>query len=257
MTRLSSIRPSNLVLLAAAPFIIYLFATSSKYLRSLIAILGIGNNAGPIFVGFLLIVAVAILGYLSARHARFQAGAPVWLRVAALVAVPSALVLAILGFAAPQVLMPFAESVFYHALSENTSTLIDRSAQTWVLFPEVVEQVQTGLQVLLAVYALVVIAIPLSSRLSGKTLGYVHFGFEVLTGAVLFYLMFMAHWQFATGVAITFRAAIFAYIFAAILGLIWVGLQSFKPKARTTVVYGSVSLTLLAISAFFFHATSG
>ena len=76
MSRLSTIRPSNLVLLAAAPFIIYLFATSSKYLRSLIAILGIGNNAGPVFVGFLLIVSVAILGYLCARYARFTNHAP-------------------------------------------------------------------------------------------------------------------------------------------------------------------------------------
>ncbi|NVO56346.1 amino acid ABC transporter permease [Rhodobacteraceae bacterium B1Z28] len=252
MSRLSSIRPSNLVLLAAAPFIIYLFATSSKYLRSLISILGIGNNAGPTFVGFLLILTVAILGYLCARHARFEAHAPGWLRTSALAAFPAAVALSILGFVAPQVLMPFAETVFFHALSENTSTLIDRSNQTWVLFPEVIAQVQTGLQIVLALYAVVIGLCLLSARLNNPLSNYVGLGFEVLTGAVLFYLMFMAHWQFATGVAITFRAAIFAYIFAAILGLIWVGLQSFKAKARTTVTYGSISLALLAISAFFF-----
>jgi polar amino acid transport system permease protein len=251
MSRLSSIRPSNLVLLAAAPFIIYLFATSSKYLRSLIAILGIGNDAGPIFIGFLIVLTVAVLGYLCARNARFKE-APAWLRVSAMMALPAAIVLAVLGFVAPQVLMPFAESVFFHALSENTSTLIDRSSQTWVLFPEVIETVQTGLQIVLVIYALAVAAILFSSRLPNGSRNYVQLGFEVLTGAVLFYLMFMAHWQFATGVAITFRAAIFAYIFAAILGLIWVGLQSFKPKARTTVTYGCISLALLAMSAFFF-----
>jgi len=252
MSRLSSIRPSNLVLLAAAPFIIYLFATSSKYLRSLIAILGIGNNAGPIFVGFLLILAVAILGYLCARHARFEVHAPVWLKTSALMAFPAAVALSVLAFAAPQILMPFAESAFFHALSENTSTLIDRSNQTWVLFPEVVAQVQTGLQILLASYAVLLALCLLSARLPAMARGYARLGFEIVTGAALFYLMFMAHWQFATGVAITFRAAIFAYIFAAILGLIWVGLQSFKPKARTTVIYGSISLALLAVSAFFF-----
>ena len=159
MSRLSSIRPSNLVLLAAAPFIIYLFATSSKYLRSLIAILGIGNNAGAIFVGFLLILTVAALGYLCARSARFLTVAPLWLRGAALAALPAAAALAVLGFVAPQILMPFAESVFFHALSENTSALIDRSEQTWVLFPEVVQQVQSGLQVLLCVYAALVAVI--------------------------------------------------------------------------------------------------
>ncbi|WP_424830417.1 amino acid ABC transporter permease [Ruegeria sp.] len=252
MSRIKSIRPSNLVLLAAAPFIIYLFATSSKYLRSLIAILGIGENAKAIFIGFLMVLAVAVLGYLSARYTRFQTAAPMWLRLSALAAPVCAVALALLGWAAPQLLMPFAESVFFHALSENTSTLIDRSAQPWRLLPEVVGQVQTWVQVLLAVYALLVVVIPLTTRLPAKTAGFAGLGFEILTGAVLFYLLFMAHWQFATGVAITFRAAIFAYIFAAILGLIWVGLQSFKPKARTTVVYGSISLALLGISAFFF-----
>ncbi|WP_171232235.1 amino acid ABC transporter permease [Ruegeria sp. HKCCA4812] len=252
MSRLSTIRPSNLVLLAAAPFIIYLFATSSKYLRSLIAILGVGNNAGPIFVGFLLIVSVAILGYLCARYARFTNHAPGWLRVSALVALPASIALLVISIASPQLLMPFAESVFFHALSENTSTLIDRSSQTWVLYPEVVTQVQTGLQVLLAAYTAVVALSLLSARLQPPWRRCVLLGLECLTGAVLFYLMFMAHWQFATGVAITFRAAIFAYIFSAILGLIWVGLQSFKPRARTTILYGSISLALLAISAFFF-----
>ena len=252
MSRLSSIRPSNLVLLAAAPFIIYLFATSSKYLRSLVAILGIGNNAGPIFVGFLLVLATAILGYLCARHTRFEAQAPAWLRISALAAFPAAVGLSILTFVAPHVLMPFAESVFFHALSENTSTLIDRSNQTWVLFPEVVAQVQSGLQILLAVYAVIIALCLISGRVAKPMRGRVQLGFEILTGAALFYLMFMAHWQFATGVAITFRAAIFAYIFAAILGLIWVGLQSFKPKARTTMVYGAISLALLAVSTFFF-----
>ncbi|NOD76820.1 amino acid ABC transporter permease [Ruegeria sp. HKCCD4332] len=252
MSRLSSIRPSNLVLLAAAPFIIYLFATSSKYLRSLVAILGIGNNAGPIFVGFLLILTTATLGYLCARHSRFQLQAPAWLRVSAIAAFPVAVGLSILSFVAPQILLPFAESVFFHALNENTSTLIDRSSQTWVLFPEVVNQVQTGLQILLAIYAVVVALCFVSGRLANPLRSFVQIGFEVLTGASLFYLMFMAHWQFATGVAITFRAAIFAYIFAAILGLIWVGLQSFKPKARTTMVYGAISLGLLGVSTFFF-----
>lgn len=252
MIRLSSIRPSNLVLLAAAPFIIYLFASSSKYLRSLVAILGIGENAGPIFVGFLLILAVAILAYLSARRIRFQTIAPNWLRIAAVLAIPASAGLAILGLFQPQVLMPFAESVFFNALSENTSEFIDRSSQPWVLFPEIVAKVQMRLQALLVGFAMVVAVIPLTARFPRSMKAYVQIGLELLTGLVLFYLLFLAHWQFATGVAITFRAAIFAYIFAAIMGLVWVGLQSFKPKARTTVVYGSISLTLLAVSAFFF-----
>ncbi|MEX0317372.1 MAG: amino acid ABC transporter permease [Ruegeria sp.] len=252
MSRLSSIRPSNLVLLAAAPFIVYLFASSPKYLRSLYAIIGIGENAGPIFAGFLILLAVAALGYLCARNARFAEGAPAWLRVAAWAALPAALIALTLAILAPQVLMPFAESAFFHSLDENTSKLIDRSSQDWVLFPEVVGQVQTGLQTALGGYTALLAVFVVSTRMFGPARRYLRIGFEILSGAALFYLLFMAHWQFAAGVAITFRAAIFAYIFSAILGLIWVGLQSFRAKARTTVVYGSVSLALLAISTFFF-----
>ncbi|MDA5557782.1 amino acid ABC transporter permease [Shimia sp. MMG029] len=252
MLRLSSIRPSNLVLLAAAPFIIYLFASSSKYLRSLVAILGIGENAGPTFVGFLLLFIAAALAYLCARHARFVDAAPMWLRVAALAAPVCAIGVAAMGYAAPQVLMPFAESVFFNALGENTSKLIDRSVKPWALFPEVVTQVQSALQLLLVLFALLVLAIPFAAKLPAKLRNPAGLGLEILTGAVLFYLLFMAHWQFATGVAITFRAAIFAYIFAGILGLIWVGLQSFAPTKRTTAIYAAISMSMLAASAFFF-----
>ena len=41
MSFVRSVRPSNLVILAALPFIVYLFASSPDYLRSLRAILGI------------------------------------------------------------------------------------------------------------------------------------------------------------------------------------------------------------------------
>src|SRR5262245_42148804 len=56
------IRPSNLVILAAAPFILYLFATSKNYQRSLWAIIGVEDNAGALLHDFLLILTVFALG---------------------------------------------------------------------------------------------------------------------------------------------------------------------------------------------------
>ena len=70
------IRPSNMVLLAAVPFIIYLFATSRNYQRSLVFILGIEDRAGEILLGFLLLLAITLLGavlpylYLRGRFAQ-------------------------------------------------------------------------------------------------------------------------------------------------------------------------------------------
>jgi hypothetical protein len=55
---LKRIRPSNLVLLAAAPFLVFLFASSSKYLRSLKAIIGIEPGAPALLAGFLLLLAL-------------------------------------------------------------------------------------------------------------------------------------------------------------------------------------------------------
>ena len=50
MQALKSIRPSNLVILFASPFLVYLFFVSSDYLRSLRAILGIEDNALQQFI---------------------------------------------------------------------------------------------------------------------------------------------------------------------------------------------------------------
>ena len=50
MSFLRSVRPSNLIILTALPFIIYLFISSGDYQRSLRAILGVENgdlNSAP------------------------------------------------------------------------------------------------------------------------------------------------------------------------------------------------------------------
>ena len=59
---LKNLRPSNLVLLAASPFLIYLFASNDNYYRSLVFIIGIEENAGSIFWAFLLLATALTLG---------------------------------------------------------------------------------------------------------------------------------------------------------------------------------------------------
>ena len=46
----------------------------------------------------------------------------------------------------------------------------------------------------------------------------------LVNGAGLVFVFFFAHIAFAAGVATTIRAAIAAYILAALMGLVWVGL---------------------------------
>jgi len=65
MQALKSIRPSNLVILFASPFLVYLFFVSADYLRSLRAILGIEDNALQQFIAYLVLLAVLVLGFAA------------------------------------------------------------------------------------------------------------------------------------------------------------------------------------------------
>src|SRR5262245_8544074 len=67
MRFLKKLRPSNLIILSALPFIIYIFAASTDYRRSLAAILGIEHGSGLLLPGFLLL----LLAFSSALAAIF------------------------------------------------------------------------------------------------------------------------------------------------------------------------------------------
>ena len=54
LPRLDGLRPANLLLLLALPFLIWLFATSTDYNRSLAAIIGIERGASALLPGFVL-----------------------------------------------------------------------------------------------------------------------------------------------------------------------------------------------------------
>ena len=56
--RIEALRPANLLLLLALPFLIWLFATSTDYTRSLAAILGVERGSAAQFPGFLLLLVV-------------------------------------------------------------------------------------------------------------------------------------------------------------------------------------------------------
>lgn len=253
MPSLKSLRPSTLVLLAAAPFLIYLFASSSKYTRSLKAIIGVGENAAAEFQGFLLILLVLASGFIAARAWQMGALCPGWLKKLSTAAAPLHVVFLLVILARPDLVAGFVQSVFYNALDPLTSDLIDRSVRPWVLKAEA-KPVLADWTTYLTVAGLLLAAVVAGAQrfVGGKAGENLLLAYVVLSGGCLFYLMFVAHWGFAAGVAITFRAAIFAYILAAILGLVWTGLQTLRPGPRTYPVYATISAVLLAVSAFFF-----
>ena len=249
---LKRIRPSNLVLLAAAPFLVVLFASSSKYLRSLKAIIGIEPGAPALLVGFLLLLALLASGFLAARRWAMDAAAPRWLAAVARLALPIHALVIVLILAVPPLTDPFVQSVLFRSLDPAASELVDRAARPWTLKAEVLPLVSQRFRIGLAVYGLLFLAFTLAVAWAAGALrqGCIR-GFEAVSGIALFYLVFISHWGFATGIAVTFRAAVFAYLLAAVLGLTWTGLQSLRSSRATIPIFGAISLLLLAAAALF------
>ena len=183
---------------------------------------------------------------------RWTAKPPPWLAAAARLALPiHALVIALI-LALPALTGPFVQSVLFHSLDPAASELVDRAARPWTLKAEVLPLVAQRFRIGVAVYGLLFLAFTLAAGWgAGALRRYCVRGFEAVSGLALFHLVFVSHWGFATGIAVTFRAAVFAYLLAAVLGLTWTGLQRLRSARHTIPVYGATSLLLLAAAAFF------
>ncbi|HVR65908.1 MAG TPA: amino acid ABC transporter permease [Verrucomicrobiae bacterium] len=257
MQALKSIRPSNLVILFASPFLVYLFFVSSDYLRSLRAILGIEDNALQQFVAYFVLLAVLVLGLVAPvlRHLGKLETDPWRLRgwVAAL------LCLAVAVYAALSLDMSaFVNSVVSNSVDPFTSTLIVPAKTPRQLTPEALTYSMDFLRSCIKIYivaaaALTALAYFASKRASGRRLASAAFLLlAVINGGGALYLLLFAYVGFAAGLAVTLRAGIFGYVGAAILGLIWTGLRMLKPKRWTFVGLAALSVVLLAGSAYLF-----
>ncbi len=72
-----------------------------------------------------------------------------------------------------------------------------------------------------------------------------------INGLGLFLVLFAAHVAFAAGVATTIRAAISAYIIAALLALLWVGLQKLQYSSRGDFIFIGLTLLMACMAAWF------
>ena len=142
--------------------------------------------------------------------------------------------------------------MLFHSLDPAASELVDRAARPWTLKAEVLPLVSQRFRIGAAVYGLLFLCFTLAAARAAGTLrrGCIR-SFEAVSGIALFYLVFISHWGFATGIAVTFRAAVFAYLLAAVLGLTWTGLQSLRSSRATIPIFGAISLLLLAAAALF------
>ncbi|MGX5718763.1 amino acid ABC transporter permease [Shinella zoogloeoides] len=254
MSFVRSVRPSNLVILAALPFIVYLFASSGDYQRALRAILGIEPGSGVYVPGFLLLTVAFSAGLGVLILSRAKAARPRLTIATGLVAL-----IATAAILAGDLVHPFIASVVANGVDAFKSDLVVkgvtprqlteaadlmvRGVEGW-LWPAYAVLLLAGLGLLFLGSRAAVPAESLARRAGSWLTG-------LLNGAGLVFVLLFAHLAFASGLATTIRAAIAAYILAAILGLVWVGLLKLRYTRRNLVTFAALAAIFAALSAWF------
>lgn len=249
-----SVRPSNLVILAALPFIVYLFASSPDYQRSLRAILGVELGSGIFVPGFLLLATAFVAGFAVLILSRRKEARPRLTMVVGLVGL-----LATAAILAGDLVHPFIASVVANGVDPFKSDLIVKGATPRQL-TEAADLMVRGVEAWLwPAYAVLLVAglgltfagsrVPVPAESSVRRAGFWLLG--LVNGAGLVVVFLFAHLAFASGLATTIRAAIAAYILAAILGLAWVGLLKLRYTRQSLFVFTAMTLVFAALSTWF------
>ncbi len=254
MDYLRRIRPSNLIILTALPFIIYLFSTSRDYQRSLRAILGVENGSSAFVPGFTVLALAFSAGLAVLFFSRAHAYRPRLALIAAGLNLAAALAIAVGGFS-----HPYLASVLANAVDPFTSTLVVKGVTPRQLTPEADLLLATveawafptylGLT-LLGLGLFLAGGRPSETReATPRRAGRWILGLANGVGAVG--LFFFAHVAFAAGVATTIRAAVAAYLLAAVLGLVWVGLLQLRYSERASLIFVALTLALAVAAGWF------
>ena len=256
ITRLARIRPSNLVIFAALPFIIYLFSSVPNYRRSFIAILGVESGALTLLASAALVFMLFFFGTLlpffslrdrlNTKRQRSIAFTALFLNV----------FLAYYLAAIADISM-FIGSIVANLVDPSQSEMVVRAVTPRRLTPDALLHVSAVFQHLTWAY------VALTTVLSGLVLlifsnrddifaRYSLIALFILNGSGLLFLLLVAHLGFASGLFTSIRAGLFAYLLAAGLGLIWASMLRMTLKRHTIAIYATVSCVMLASALAFY-----
>lgn len=247
MRFLMRLRPSNLIILAALPFIVYLFASSGDYQRSLRAIIGIEHGSSVFVPGFLLLALAFAAGLGTVLFSRAAAQRP---RLA--MACGALNLIAAGTVAASGVVRPYAASVVANAVDPFTSKLVVPGVTPRKLTDAAAAMVDGYASALFWAYlAVTALALALFFFTGGRAAKAGRTILLAVNGLGLVVIVFIAPMEFAAGVATTIRAAVAAYVLAALLGLVWVGLLKLDYSRRAHFIFVGIT-ALLAFAASWF-----
>ena len=261
LDRLRSIRASNLIFLAVAPILIYLIFSSRNYAPALYSVLGIEENAGSLFLSFLLLVSAGMFGLIgsislssSTRPDLLQGFVERYRKRAMIFFIAQLVLLVVLAFF--EITDNYFVSVAINSADPRSVDWIIMSDKSFILEPNfqntLLESSRTYLK-LLVVFNLFSLAFVFLKNSLHKSL----FMKSIIALLVLinfsgmFYVLMIAHAGFAVGIMITLRAAFFAYIGASILGLVWALLVNLKPSRRSSYTFSILGISLILLGIFY------
>lgn len=252
MQFLTRLRPSNLIIAAALPFIVYLFATSADYQRSLRAILGVEHGSSIFVPGFVALAVAFAAGLGVVLFSRASMRKDRLAMASAGVNLAAALAVAVTG-----IVYPYVSSVVANGVDPFTSELVVKGVTPRRL-TDAAETIVHGYAsgffwAYLGLTIVALILVFVGRRQAGTNRAW-RVGRTVLAtvnGAGLVFILFLAPMAFAAGVATTIRAAIAAYFLAAMLGLVWVGLLKLEYSVRAHMAFIAITALLACAAAWF------
>ena len=255
---LRNMRASSLMFLLVLPVIVYLLAISRNYGTAIYEVLGIEDNAILLLSNFIIFCFSGAVGFWGALQILRSLSPDIvpedrskFRRKAFFAFVLQAAILLFLSQAG--MINPYIKSIAVNAYDPRSVDWLIMVDQSFTLSPEFEVELLRWTQNSLWQLSIVCGFLALLSIFGSSFLNS-NFGFwfavliMILEFAFLFYFLMIAHAGFAVGLMITIRAAIFAYLGASILGLVWAFLSRLKvsPLAERIICLLGVILIIVA-----------
>ena len=255
---LRNMRASSLMFLLVLPVIVYLLAISRNYGTAIYEVLGIEDNAILLLSNFIIFCFSGAVGFWGALQILRSLSPDIvpedrskFRRKAFFAFVLQAAILLFLSQA--DWINPYIKSIAVNAYDPRSVDWLIMVDQSFTLSPEFEVELLRWTQNSLWQLSIVCGFLALLSIFGSSFLNS-NFGFwfavliMILEFAFLFYFLMIAHAGFAVGLMITIRAAIFAYLGASILGLVWAFLSRLKvsPLAERIICLLGVILIIVA-----------
>ena len=258
---LRNMRASSLMFLLVFPVIVYLLAISRNYGAAIYEVLGIEDNATLLLGNFIIFCFSGAVGFWGALQVLKSLSPDIlpedrskFRQKAFFSFVLQAAILLFLSQA--DWINPYIKSIAVNAYDPRSVDWLIMVDQSFTLSPEfeveLLRWTQNSLWQLSMVSGLLALLSIFGSRILDSNVGF-WFALLILLleFAFLFYFLMIAHAGFAVGLMITIRAAIFAYLGASILGLVWAFLSRLKVSLLAERLIFSIGVILIIAATVF------